>query len=226
MHGLYDEIPNSTTFDIDRTSIIDKAVATATSDLKLCQLPPSILQINGMSSTRVRWLLNEVCRLHPYYCNYVELGTWRGSTLISASYKNNGFFIGVDNFSQYFRRERTRRVLHRNIRTHWQYSKPMFIESDINKLDLQLLPMPDIFFYDAGHDRKQHADAIARYSINFPRELILIVDDWCRKSAFRGTRDGLKKIKHKVVHEVELKTDGRDDTDSFWNGIYLAHLKT
>src|SRR2546426_12350592 len=63
------------------------------------KLTSEILGLAGFSSPRMRHFLNNVCSFPSV--NYLEIGTWKGSTLLSASYLNSGQFTGIDNFSQF-----------------------------------------------------------------------------------------------------------------------------
>jgi len=66
------------------------------------KLDNDVLSINGMSSPKVRYLINNICSISGI-SNYLEIGTWRGSTLISSINNNNNIklALGVDNFSQF-----------------------------------------------------------------------------------------------------------------------------
>jgi hypothetical protein len=53
-------------------------------------------EIHGLSSTRLRCLINNLCAAEK--CNYLEVGTYKGSTLIAAARGNDVKVVGVDNF--------------------------------------------------------------------------------------------------------------------------------
>ena len=55
-------------------------------ELGISQLNSKILNLEGMSSDKVRHFLNNICSLE--HGNYLEIGVWKGSTFISALYKN------------------------------------------------------------------------------------------------------------------------------------------
>jgi hypothetical protein len=50
------------------------------------KLTPEILTIDGMSSPKIRHFLNNICS-YPG-ASYLEIGCWKGSTFVSALYKN------------------------------------------------------------------------------------------------------------------------------------------
>lgn len=53
-------------------------------------------EIHGLSSTRLRCLINNLCAAEK--CNYLEIGAYKGSTLIAAARGNDVKVVGVDNF--------------------------------------------------------------------------------------------------------------------------------
>lgn len=59
-----------------------------------------ILQIEGMSGNKTRHLYNNICSLKG--STYLEVGTWKGSSFISAMYNNNNTFgFCIDNWSEF-----------------------------------------------------------------------------------------------------------------------------
>ena len=53
-------------------------------------------ELHGLSSTRLRCLINNLCAAEK--CNYLEIGAYKGATLIAAARGNNVKVVGVDNF--------------------------------------------------------------------------------------------------------------------------------
>ena len=62
------------------------------------------LYIEGYTSGKIRHLLNNLCANNDNV-NYLEVGTHKGATFISAAYRNAGTFIGLDNWSVYGNQE-------------------------------------------------------------------------------------------------------------------------
>jgi methyltransferase family protein len=70
--------------------------------LGVSKLDKAIFFLNGMSSPRVRHFLNNLCEFSG--TRYLEVGCWRGSTLISALHKNHTTVtraLAIDNFSEF-----------------------------------------------------------------------------------------------------------------------------
>ena len=53
-------------------------------------------EIHGLSSTRLRCLINNLCAAEK--CSYLEIGAYTGSTLIAAARGNTVNVVGVDSF--------------------------------------------------------------------------------------------------------------------------------
>ena len=70
--------------------------------LGVSNLSKDIFYLDGMSSPKVRALLNNLCDKKG--TRYLEIGSWKGSTLISALYGNEHMVdlaIGIDCFNQF-----------------------------------------------------------------------------------------------------------------------------
>ncbi len=70
--------------------------------LGVSNLSKDIFYLDGMSSPKVRAFLNNLCEREG--TRYLEIGSWKGSTLISALYANEQMVdlaIGIDNFTEF-----------------------------------------------------------------------------------------------------------------------------
>ena len=64
-------------------------------------LPDPILELKGMSGYRTRAFLNSICGVAPNI-TYFEVGSWKGSTFVSALYGNRSVRgISVDTFNDF-----------------------------------------------------------------------------------------------------------------------------
>lgn len=95
-----------------------------------------VLAIDGMSSPKVRHLLNNICH-YMEDTRYLEIGTWKGSTLISAAYKNQGTYIGVDNFEHF---GGPREEFNENKELFKEHANVSFYDADCWELDLNNIP--------------------------------------------------------------------------------------
>jgi hypothetical protein len=65
----------------------------------ISKINQEILNLEGMSGSRTRHLYNNLCSIED--CRYLEIGTWKGSTVCSAMFGNNGNITCIDNWSQF-----------------------------------------------------------------------------------------------------------------------------
>lgn len=182
------------------------------------KLTDEILKLEGMSSNKVRHLLNNLCSAEG--TRYLEVGCWKGSTLVSALYGNNvDKAVAIDNFSEF---GGPKEELHQNIQNHIKDANLTFIEGSFENIKL---PVSDfnIYFYDGEHSAKSQEDALTLLYPYLADQFIYIVDDWNHGPAREGTEAGLAR--YKVLKKVELPANYNGDRDNYWNGIGLFLLQ-
>ena len=114
-------------------------------------LPNWILQMDGMSGIKFRSFLNFIFEDNKNNTlNYLEIGSWRGSTLCSALYNNNLSAKCIDNFSQF--RGMKFKLLANAKRACKNSSQSKFelIDLDFYKIDFSKLGKFDVYFYDGS----------------------------------------------------------------------------
>lgn len=204
---------------------IESSISRA--DQNISQLTPDILAMEGFSGNKTRHLYNNICNM-PTKINYLEVGTYLGSTLISATYKNNVNAIAVDNWSE-FGGPKQRCI--DNIQTYATNSKDIkLIEKNFTELNNNDINMPiDIYLYDGDHSYESHKLAITYISQFLSSLAIILVDDfradtnWVR--VINGTKDGFKESSLKIVYEKHLTSlQEIDGKTNYWNGcgIFLC----
>lgn len=191
---------------------------------KLC---PEILKYQGYSGTRTRHFYNNICSLEN--ASYLEIGTWYGSSSISALYKNTLNATFVDNWSQ-FNGDRT--ILDNAILKYNTGSKVTVLETDCWAIDVATLPKFDIYLYDGGHTYKDHYDAIAKFIHCLKPNCIVMVDDWNWDDIRNGTMDAFRDLGVKFLFQHEIRVPPEDlegmpkhnGKDTWWNGIGIFVL--
>lgn len=190
-----------------------------------------ILNMEGMSGKYTRHFYNNLCSLED--CRYLEIGTWAGSSVCSAMYKNNATVLCIDNWSEF---NGPKDEFYRNFNTYRGENKAFFLEKDCMKVvrsDIYKLGLDkfNIYLYDAGHTQQEQYLALTKY-INFMDDtFIFIVDDWNWHAVQKGTKEAISNLNLRVVYEKEifLTNDNSHSPqplarDTWWNGIYIAVL--
>ena len=187
-------------------------------------LPQTILDLDGMSSPRVRHFLNHL--LARPERRYLEVGSWKGSTLISALWGNEHHLehcAAIDNFSEF---GGPRDEFWQRVRLHIPKAHFEFHDCHAFKVDLKSLGGPfNTYFYDGNHDLRAQFLALTYFKPVLTAEFILVVDDWNAQTAQVGTRAGLHQIQAQVVQEWILPAKCNGDLEGWWNGLYVAVVR-
>lgn len=183
------------------------------------KITEDVLAINGWSSPRNRHLLNNLLDMPDV--NYMEIGAYKGSTFISATYQNNiNYSYVIDNWSEcddiY---DDARTALLRNCKT-FEVSNYELIETNCFAVDLAKIKNKiNVFFYDGNHERKLTRNSIVYYYDVLADEFLYIIDDYDWEGPYWGIEDAIVKRNLEVVYRKHLKSNGMNDVDTWWNGI-------
>ena len=199
---------------------------------------PIEYRLMGFSGICFRHLLNNICSFEG--ANYLEVGTFRGSSLVSAAYGNTSLLNeihAIDNFSEFIVEEsdfHPRDDLNKNLNLYVPEGKKIqFHEEDCFSFDLSKLPKIQVYFYDGEHSRESQKKAFTYFEPVFDDIFIAIIDDWEQKQVRLGTLDGLAQIDYEIIGSRAVVPGMRADNanrvnnpDPFWwGGTYIAVLK-
>ena len=205
---------------------------------------PSPLEINerllGFSGICFRHLMNNLCS-YSDGVNYLEVGVFKGSTLISSVYGNETVLNevhAIDNFSEFTGDDlmsHPKNELQKNLNMFLPNTKDkiQFHEADCFQFDLSKLPKIDIYFYDGEHTEESQYKAFKYYEPIFADTFITVVDDWEQGGVRRGTRQAFAEIDYDVIASRAIIPGKRPDNISrvnnpcryWWCGTHLALLK-
>ncbi len=185
------------------------------------KLESSQLEIGGMSSNKVRHVLNGLCSLSE--CTYLEIGAYKGSTFVSALYGNLETLaeaIVCDNWSQF---DAPRSQFLDNCEKHLSGYPFAIHECDCFALDLKSISHPiKVFFYDGENTLEAHEKAFTYFNEVLDDLFIAVVDDWNWDFVREGTFAAFKKLGYRVVFEKNLSARHNGDLENYWNGLYVA----
>jgi len=187
------------------------------------KLSQEVLLMEGMSGDKTRHLYNNICNLSE--TNYVEVGTWKGSSFISALYNNTTTKgTSIDNWSEF---NGPSNEFYANVLTHLKntISNVTIINKDCWAITENDIKIPiDIFMYDGAHTYEDQKKAITYYSSYFSKYVIIIIDDWLAdwSDVRKGTLDGILAAKLIVHYSNEIPlvntTTYHTGGNTFWNG--------
>jgi len=205
------------------------------------------LGVEGMSSMKGRHMLNNLLGLKVWRdhaavrTRYLEVGSWRGSTLCAATFSNDVEAVAIENFAQFndlsFGRDRRpiRESLMSNLQISRAFSKPQFdvsvIDRDCFTVDARQLGTPfDVYLYDGEHTYDAQYKAFTHFAPALADTFIAVVDDYRNlpeDGVHQATQQAFKDLGWKVEKEWFLwdACDGTDmgrQKDGWWNGVYVA----
>jgi len=192
----------------------------------LSKITPKIILMDGMSGTKTRHFYNNL--LNTDDARYLEIGTWKGSSVCSAMCGNQANVVCIDNWSEF---GGPKDEFVRNFNNFTGMNNAFFIEHDCFTLDINILPKFNIYMYDGNHLNESHYKALLHYYNRLDDIFIFIVDDWNFEEVRDGTRRSIETLKLYVLYEKEIRmTHDNSHTpldiarETWWNGIYVAIL--
>ena len=206
-------------------TLIDLAFQNAENNIS--KITNDIITMEGMSGIKTRHFYNNL--LNTEDARYLEIGTWKGSSVCSAMYKNKAKVICIDNWSE-FGGPKIEFLI--NFEKFKGDNEATFIENDCYKVDVSTLPKFNIYMYDGNHTNESHYNALLHYYNCLDDIFIFIVDDWNWQDVRDGTINSIQKLNLKVLYEKEIRTTLDNSVPSepqlsqnWWNGIYVAILQ-
>jgi len=180
------------------------------------------LLIGGYTSDKIRHLLNNLAGISTHY---LEIGSHRGATLISAL--SNHLFMpsaAIDNFSELDDDKTVENELLNNIDKFLPYQKPVIYKQDCFSVIDNLLPQIedkkfDLYLYDGNHSYESQKKALTYFIDCMADEFIFCVDDYNWHDVSTGTQDAIKELGLTVLFERALVTT------EWWNGFAIFLLK-
>ena len=155
---------------------------------------------------------------------YLEIGTWKGSSVCSAMVGNKATVVCIDNCLQ--------NDFLINFNTFKGENNAIFIENDCFNVDVFTLPKFNVYMYDGDHTSESHYKALIHFYDCLDDTFIYIVDDWNDKRVRDGTIQAIENLNLETIYENEIRltydnthTPAEEASQTWWNGIYVAVLK-
>lgn len=191
------------------------------------KITTDIISMDGMSGTKTRHFYNNL--LSSPDSRYLEIGTWKGSSVCSAMCGNKAKVVCIDNWSGF---GGPKNEFLANFSRFKGENNAAFIENDCYSIDISKLPKFNIYMYDGDHTYDSHYRALLHYYGCLDDVFIFIVDDWNWSDVREGTRKSIEKLNLTVLYEKEIRltwdnsvTPQPQLSQGWWNGIYVAVLK-
>lgn len=171
------------------------------------KITTEILKLDGMSGKKTRHFYNNLCSMED--AKYLEIGTWKGSTICSAMCENKMECICIDNWSEF---GGPKKEFIKNFEKFKGENKAWFIEDDCWNVDKYLIITKfNIFMYDGNHSVESHRKALSYFKHYMEPAFIFIVDDWNSVRVRKGTLNSIVDNNFTVKYKKEIFTtrDGK-----------------
>jgi hypothetical protein len=186
----------------------------------ISKINQDIIEMEGMTGTKTRHLYNNLLNMED--SRYLEIGTWKGSSVCSAMYENKAKVLCIDNWSEF---EGPKDEFLVNFNKYKGENDAEFIEQDCFKVDINKLGKFNIYMYDGNHAAIAHYMALLHYYSCLDDVFVYIVDDWNWGHVREGTVKAIQNLHLKVLYEKEIYTAWNGVKETWWNGIYVALLE-
>lgn len=238
-HKRYDSKYYDINISADKTSKyiahVQNCVDRALANESKCH--PELLNIYwnpGFSGISFRHLINNLCSIDSL--NYLEVGTYKGSTFSSALYGNLDNFNSIytiDNWSEFNPGGSISKVFHNRINTWYSHKVHEMNIMDVDCFNFDKSAIKDkinFYFYDGPHKQEHHEMAYTYFNEVLDDVFITIVDDWEKNSVRQGTYDAFKKLNYNVLAKWEItppeRPDRMNNPDQYWwHGTMIAVIK-
>jgi hypothetical protein len=190
----------------------------------ISKIDENLRLMEGMSGIKTRHFYNNLLTLEN--SRYLEIGTWKGSSVCSAMCGNSSNVLCIDNWSEF---GGPKLEFIENLNKYKGNNNVEFIESDCFQVDISTIGKFNIYMYDGNHTYESHYKSLTYFIDSMEDEFILIVDDWNWIEVQRATIDSINDLKLNVLwnKEIKLNNDGltTHDKDGWWNGISVFLIK-
>ena len=212
--------------DTELKAHIETAFANAENGVS--KITSELMQMEGMTGIKTRHFYNNL--LNRADSRYLEIGSWKGSSVCSAMCGNNATVLCIDNWSEF---GGPKEEFLKNFNNYKGMNNANFLEQDCFKVDLTNVGKFNIYMYDGYHSEDAHFRALVHFYNSLDDTFIFVVDDWNLEFVRNGTWRSFAKLKLTVLYDKEIFTpcNGNGNgtvtpvPNTWWNGIYVAILK-
>ena len=206
------------------TKIIEDSVEKANSGVS--KINSDILALEGMTGRNTRHFYNNVCSMPD--ARYLEIGTWKGSSLCSALFNNHISCVCIDNWS--YPGGSTREAFYENLNRFKGNNNVNIIEDSCWNVNPFELGSFNIYMYDGDHKEDAHHRALNHFMPCLDNEFIYLVDDWNSLVVRYETERAIRENKLRVISEKNIYTKRnpgiqKGNLNDWHNGIGIFVLQ-
>jgi hypothetical protein len=189
-------------------------------------LPDNVRAIVGMSGQTYRSFINNYVHAVPG-ARYLEVGSWAGSTAVSALFGNRVEALCIDNLAEF---GGPREEFFSNLKMVLSDQvKFRFIEKDFRAVDFGSIGTFNIYLFDGPHEEADQYDGVVLAQSALTRRYLLVVDDWNWRAVRNGTFRALIDTHCRIEAALEVRTSLDDshpivamEKSEWHNGYFIA----
>lgn len=193
------------------------------------RLDPCV-DVDGFTALKNQRLLNLAAGHLPPGEAYLEVGVFKGKTLISALLGNEHVIAyACDNFSQFG--QDSEQALRDNLDRYALTDRVTLLSQDFRSAltPAHVRHPVGVYFNDGAHDFQSQFDGIRLAEPLLASEALVIVDDWTASDAsFCGraaTLEAIRESPHEWVLLQELPARMNGDRAMWWNGVGILSFR-
>lgn len=190
-------------------------------DTENINLKNSLLKIDSMSTYAIGHLVNQICLRLSENQIYLNIGCWKGFTLVAGMIDTSCKVIGVDNFSQF---DGPKNEFYSNFQRYQNKQKHFFYDEDYKiffKNFEKKNERVSFYYYDGEHSYKNQYDNLHIADNYLDKGSIIFIDDINFPEVENGTNDFLGKTNSNYKVVKKIKTANNHCHPSYWNGIMI-----
>jgi hypothetical protein len=188
-----------------------------------------VLLMDGMSGGCYRSFINNLIRNLKDDARYLEIGSWKGSTICSAINNNKCKATCIDNWSEF---NGPKIEFLSNIQSFTNKEVDFnFIERSFRDIDYSSIGRYNVYMFDGPHEERDQYDGVVLTQAALDEQYILIVDDWNWPEVRRGTERAIKDLNLEVFESIVVFTESTGQRlvvprpNQWHNGYYIAVVK-
>ena len=182
-------------------------------DLSISKIDTEILHIPGMSGEGTRHFYNNLVNIQD--ARYLEIGTWKGSSVCAAMYKNKAIITCIDNWSEFGGPKEEFLI---NFNKFKGENTAIFIEDDCFKIDVSKFGKYNIFMYDGTHDSESHYKALGHFYNCLDETFIYVIDDWDWEFVRTPVNNSIHDLNLQILYKNEVFTEANPTGPKMHNG--------
>ena len=181
--------------------------------------------IECMSTENICFLINDLVRMFAKNGTYLEVGTYKGGSLLSAALFNQSIrCIGIDNFSQFNEDLNTENTFRKNLANFKNPKNIEFYNGNYKTVIKEIfLKEPNlkinVYFYDGDHSYKNQITGLNLMLPYFAEKCLIFVDDINWKRVEKANKDFIRQNPD-FKSVFKIKTKG-NCSKNWWNGIEI-----